>query len=562
MSDQEDHTALLQSDSSQHSSNSPEESLHILVGNTSNTSAQDKLSSAPLLTKTEQINGKAESGHYNRLVRDNDVSDSEVPSLMNRVKLHVYSRLRFMKGVTSFDGLRFMNTNPLRLIIWTGIFFLSMAAMTWVLYVITDQYLARKTSFTRQKHFPQSLEFPAITICNHNPYYKISVGTSKYFSLPIEAQVAILYEYYKRDRLFEADYERILNILDGRYNISHTEFNQSVTLETILREHGHKLEYGFKRCQFDGKECGIDNFTEVVTAYGLCYTFNLDSTRNVTGAGTSHSLFLMIDIEQYSYMYYTSHTAGLQVFIHPQDEYPYSGEFHGFSVPPGFETQVAISLTNTKLMEPPYGHCGDRPINNSHIIPCKMSTSSTEDDDMNTTNSTDHEGIMMDCPPPIRRYTRQRCLDECEAIYQNEMCGCKADYLPGDNISVCDLNMLFGCLLNVTEQFAQLKNSLCDCPIECNRVQYKTKLSQSYFPAYQYTSPLQRQLYGGVYSQEIIRQNLLTLLVYYDQLEYTEVTEEADFKTFRYLADFGSNLGLFTGAGVLTFFELFELCLY
>ncbi|XP_065920776.1 acid-sensing ion channel 2-like [Dysidea avara] len=483
-------------------------------------------------------------------------------SLFNRIKLRLRYKLWFMGTMTSFDGVRFaaIGYPMVRIIMWAILFSLSVAAMIWSIYAITSLYLARDTFFTRQKHFPRSLIFPAVTICNHNPYYNISVNSSMYFSLPIEAQVAILYEYYKRDRLFEADYERILNILDGRYNISHTEFNQSVTLETILREHGHKLEYGFKRCEFDGKECGIDNFTEVVTAYGLCYTFNLDSTRNVTGAGTSHSLFLMIDIEQYSYMYYTSHTAGLQVFIHPQDEYPYSGEFHGFSVPPGFETQVAISLTNTKLMEPPYGQCGDRPINNPHILPCKMSASSTEDDDMNTTNSTDHEETMMDCPPPIRRYTRQRCLDECEAIYQNEACGCKADYLPGDNISVCDLNMLFGCLLNVTEQFAQIKNSLCDCPIECNRVQYKTKLSQSYFPAYQYTTPLQR-LIRYVYPPETIRQNLLALLVYYDQLEYTEVTEEAVFNMFRYIADIGSCAGLFTGAGVLTFFELFELCL-
>jgi len=168
----------------------------------------------------------------------------------------------------------------------------------------------------------------------------------------------------------------------------------------------------------------------------------------------------------------------------------------------------------------------------------------------------------MNCPPPIQRYTRQRCLDECEAIYQNEMCGCKADYLPGANIRVCDLNMLFGCLLNVTEQFALIRNEVCDCPIECNRVQYTTKLSQSYFPANQYSWPLQQHLFESNVSQEAIRQDLLTILVYFDQLEYKEVTEEADFNTFRYIADFGSNLGLFTGAGVLTFFELFELCLY
>jgi len=194
-----------------------------------------------------------------------------------------------------------------------------------------------------------------------------------------------------------------------------------------------------------------------------------------------------------------------------------------------------------------------RPINDPHILPCEISTSSTEDDDMNTTNSTDHEGTMMDCPSPIRRYTRQRCLDECEAIYQNEMCGCKADYLPGANISVCDLNMLFGCLLNVTDNFTQIKNSLCDCPLECNQRRYETRISQSYFPAIQY------EIFGPV--TNFVRGDVISLVVYHDQLEYREVTEKESYLTFQYIADLGGHLGLFTGAGILTFFELFELCL-
>ena len=562
MSDHEDCTTLLQDDII--SLDIPSQILA--------TTSQDELFSQ-LSTKAEQTTGKVESDHsqlasdfYNGIALDEADSDSVVDDSLSRVdkiKLHIYSRLRFMRDATSFDGLKFLNGSHLRQIIWIAIFFFSVLAMCLVLYIITAEYVARNTSFTRQKYFPQSLKFPAITICSHNPYYKITIGNGFFNSLPIETQVAIEYEYYKRDRLFVADSKKVLELLDSRYNISNTEFNQSVTLETILREYGHKLKYWLKLCMFDGKDCNIDDFTEVVTAYGLCYTFNLDGTKNVTGSGTSHTLFLIADIEQHNYMYYTSHTAGIQVFIHPQDEYPYSGELNGFSVPPGFETQVAISFTNTKLMEPPYGQCGDRTINDPYILPCKISTSSTEDDDMNLTNSTHHESAMMDCPLPVTRYTRQRCLDECEANYQHKMCGCKADYLPGANITVCDLNKLFDCLINVIEQFGLIKKSLCDCLIECNRVQYKTKLSKSYFPANRYQLELQRLLYRYVpYSEEDIRKNMLTLLIYYDQLEYNEMTEEVEFDAFRYLADFGSHLGLFTGAGVMTLFELFELCLY
>ena len=478
-------------------------------------------------------------------------------NLPSITRLTIHTKLKFMTSTTSFDGLRFMY-GRVRTIIWILIFILSMTAMAVVLWFITDVYLARNTTFKRVKYFPNYINFSAITICNHNPYYDISVYSDEFYFLSNETQATILYEFYRKDRLFDANTSRLLEIINDSvaFDIFTEQFNQSVNIETILREHGHKLEDGLLSCSFDGRECGIQNFTEIVTAYGLCYTFNLDfdldSTWTITRAGTSHGLSLIINIEQSRYMYYTSHTAGLQVFVHPQDEYPYSGEFHGFSVPPGFETQVAISLTDTKLLEPPYGQCGDRPIHDTNIFPCTAAQSSNS----TTTNSTTDDMMqsVMRCPRPIKRYTRQRCLDECEALYQNRRCGCKADYLPGD-IRVCNLNELFNCLLNVTDQFAEVKNSVCDCPVECRRVQYNTRLSRSYLPAYRYP------LINGI-SQEAIRSNYLGILFYFDQLEYTEVTEEKDFDTFRYLADFGSHLGLFTGAGVLSFFEIFELCLY
>ena len=484
------------------------------------------------------------------------------PSLLSRMKLYLYHKLTFMKEITSFDGLRFVTTGHsarLRVPLWLAIFFISVAFMIWGLYTVSEVYLNRDTFFFRVKYYPASLRFPAVTVCNHNPYYNVSVYSEEFHSLSNETQAAILYEFYRKDRLVDVDTSRLLEIINDSlaFDIFTEQFNQLVNIETILREYGHKLEDGLLSCYFNSIECGIENFTEIVTAYGLCYTFNLDSTWSITSAGTSHGLSLIINIDQLRYMYYTSHTAGLQVFVHPQDEYPYSGEFHGFSVPPGFETQVAISLTNTKLLDPPYGQCGNRAIHDPYIFPCTAAQSSNSTMTNSTTDYSDHVmQSVMKCPQPIERYTRQRCLDECEALYQNRRCGCKADYLPGGDIRVCNLNELFNCLLNVTDQFAEVKNSVCDCPVECDRIQYRTQLSRSYFPAYHRYPPI-----TGI-AQEIIRNNFVRLLFYFDQLEYTEVTEKPEYSTFRFIADIGSHVALFTGAGALTFFELFELCFH
>ena len=481
-------------------------------------------------------------------------------SLLSGIKLYLRHKLTFMKEITSFDGLRFVTTNysgRLRVPLWLTIFFISVAFMTWGLYNISEVYLDRNTFFSRVKNFPSILQFPAVTICNHNPYYDISVYSDEFYSLSNETQVAILYEFFRKDQLVDLNTSRLLEIINNSFafDIFTEHFNQSVNIETILREHGHKLEDGLLLCSFNDMPCGIQDFTEIVTAYGLCYTFNLDSTWNISSAGTSHGLSLIINIEQLRYMYYTSHTAGLQVFVHPQDEYPYSGEFHGFSVAPGFETQVAISLTNTTLLEPPYGQCGERPIHDPNIFPCTAAQSSNITMTNITTDDYSDDDTMqslMRCPRPIKRYTRQRCLDECEALYQNRRCGCKADYLPGGDIRACNLNELFNCLLQVTDQFAEVKNSVCDCPVECHRVQYNTKLSKSYFPAHR----------SRYHSQEEIRNDSLSLLLYFDQLEYTEVIEKPEYSLSRFIADIGNHAALFTGAGVLTFFELFELCFH
>ena len=490
--------------------------------------------------------------HSSRLLSDEETYNTS--SRLTRMKLFVYHKLTFMRDVTSLDGLRFMRvtrSTKIRIPLWLMLFFTSVAVMIWALYTVSILYFDTNTFFSRTKHFPTRLNFPAVTICNHNPYYDINVYDNEFDSFPNETQVAIFYEFFRKDRIFEVNTSRLLEIINDTFsfNIFTEEFNPSVNVETILREHGHKLqEDNLVSCNFDGTPCSVDDFVEVVTAFGLCYTFNLNSSRSVSSAGTSHGLSLVIDIEQHRYMYYTSHTAGLQVFVHPQDEYPYSGEYHGFSVSPGFETQVAISLTNTKLMEPPYGQCGDRSIHDPYIFPCNAAWSSN-----NVTNSLNSTA---ECPQQIKHYTRQRCLDECEALYQNRECGCKADYLPGADIRVCNLNELFNCLLEATDQFAVMKNTFCNCPVECNRVRYSTRLSSSYFPAKYY-----RPLVEGV-PHNVSRENYSSLLLYFDQLEYIKVTEEPEYSTSRYIADLGNHIQLFTGAGVMTFFELFELCFH
>ena len=77
-------------------------------------------------------------------------SPKAAPSLFKRIKLYVLYRLWFMSTRTSFDGVRFAAVGfpAVRVIMWSILFILSLAAMIWSIYVITNLYLARETFFS------------------------------------------------------------------------------------------------------------------------------------------------------------------------------------------------------------------------------------------------------------------------------------------------------------------------------------------------------------------------------------------------------------------------------
>ena len=62
------------------------------------------------------------------------------------------------------------------------------------------------------------------------------------------------------------------------------------------------------------------------------------------------------------------------------------------------------------------------------------------------------------------------------------------------------------------------------------------------------------------FTESFISNNYAKILIYYDTLTSTTLEEGLEYSTTQFLIDFGGYIGLFTGAGFLTLFELFELC--
>ena len=82
---------------------------------------------------------------------------------------------------------------------------------------------------------------------------------------------------------------------------------------------------------------------------------------------------------------------------------------------------------------------------------------------INSSNSTaDSDDDMMKVHSQSNVTLVKRCLDKCEALYQNRSVAVKLITYQ-ELTSVCNLNELLNCLLEVTDQFAVMKNTLCEC---------------------------------------------------------------------------------------------------
>ena len=50
--------------------------------------------------------------------------------------------------------------------------------------------------------------------------------------------------------------------------------DDSFDFAQFVRTHGHRIDHMIKKCRWKSQPCGPENFTAVITEFGLCYTFN------------------------------------------------------------------------------------------------------------------------------------------------------------------------------------------------------------------------------------------------------------------------------------------------
>ncbi|ESO89679.1 hypothetical protein LOTGIDRAFT_218777 [Lottia gigantea] len=242
---------------------------------------------------------------------------------------------------------------------------------------------------------------------------------------------------------------------------------------------------------------------------------------------------LIVYLEDKEYIRGLTSGSGAQVVIHDRNTCPFP-QNDGIAIASGTESNIGLRLVNVIRLGEPHGSC--------------------------------EEGNQFQEEYGYK-YTRQSCHVFCLQNLISSRCGCydedeeelniianiQQKYSPCRNISELK------CMVGVQADYENGKeNCFCDNPCVETRFQYS--LSSRQWPSDDYTKVLLTALcYFTKSVTSWSRQNFIKLNIYYEDLNYENITEEEDYETAQFISDVGGTVGLWIGLSILSIFELVEL---
>lgn len=438
--------------------------------------------------------------------------------------------------------------------LWIAIFCLSMIGECIHLAILIYQYLEYPTTESVQVSPWIDPQFPAITMCNANPFSDLNYNSSltgfpafdEYREFAREAPLdwEYLYAFYNRVGSAKGSFE----------NVDRAEI---VNL-------GHRLEDLVLFCAYRGLPCDYESdFIRYDSpTYFNCYTYHVPQAP--VDVGTDKGITLILFLEDAETLFYrdsyVEQTLGARIELHPNGALP-NPVVNGMSLASGFSTSVAVRQTHHTKLGPPYSWCEER------------------------------ENL----PDLSRyRYTAMRCYDVCKMLYVYDMCGCVDPGAPiPDSLRQAALEFnvtVTSCgVYSVTqgvdewrrriacerETLRNFTTTLCtgdypSCDERCKYDTYDVTMSQSKWPALNALQDTYADFIAGsntsaeeVFSQlepweEVWRErmwrNLARVNVYFDDARVVAMREVVEL-----FADVGGAIGLWAGLSFITVLEFASL---
>ncbi|XP_033737365.1 amiloride-sensitive sodium channel subunit alpha-like isoform X2 [Pecten maximus] len=168
-------------------------------------------------------------------------------------------------------------------------------------------------------------------------------------------------------------------------------------------------------------------------------------------------------------------------------------------------------------------------------------------------------------------YTRQSCTYLCRPTQTVKQCGCYDDYdsdlFYRSSQRRCSSGADYECAYKV-EHEVNTKKITCPCPDPCSETDYDLEITSRQWPTDKYAELLKASVCEdhpddcdilNNYTTESLGKNFIKLVIYYKQLNYQSLKEEADIENSQFASDVGGAIGLWIGLSILSIFEIFQL---
>ncbi|KAK3790663.1 hypothetical protein RRG08_048787 [Elysia crispata] len=328
------------------------------------------------------------------------------------------------------------------------------------------------------------------------------------------------------------------------------KFRQLYAMESssARSQMGHQITDMLLQCSFAGRKCVARNFTRSLTSrYGNCYTLQYRKFMS-RSSNPSDGLQLKLFLETDDYVPGIANSKGIQVVIHDQGTLPFPEE-DGMAVKAGTETFIGLRRVEISRLGSPYGKC-------------------TSAEDFMAKNKI--------------KYTRTACQKVCRESRTRHVCGCY-DIMQQEvnsvlkrsrNLKACQTKEELQCALKISTRFEN-NMDICDCYRPCRETTFEKTVSSRNWPNPSFASLLSSAACKHNSSvcntlphksEYQLREEFVKLVIYYEDLNYEELTESADYELDQFLSDVGGTIGLWIGLSLLSLFEIIHLitdiCLY
>ena len=374
---------------------------------------------------------------------------------------------------------------------------------------------------------PESVNFPAVTLCNLNFIKKSFLDDVNVPPNVVELIQNVLYGS-------EAAVNKECNKHQNQTESINTTYNKSYP--DLLWYGRHTAEKMILHCWFIDQTCNASDFIPTFTPGGdVCYTFNDGKHTPIlqtNGTGTRFALTVDVYVMQHEYSVSHNSDAGIKIAVHPQSDPPRPDKL-GIAVPPGKNAFISVRQTNIE--------------NKSSRRKCK-----------DIRDTTPFNFLQGEFP-----YSVSACQINCMRTNIAQNCKCLGAGMTKTVSAASKLHNLDNCTCTAKDICCQAtevaKSSVvCDCGKACRNTFYETVTSYSAFPANYAENELAKSVkkhFNISTNMSFLRDNFIRVNIYFETLNVEEEITDDAYGVVALLSDIGGQLALFLGASVVSVFE-------